>query len=92
MAVASISELKANLSRYLREVKRGGEIEVLERGRPVARLLPAVTDGDDDLDRLITLGLVKPGRGDPAQILDHPPIELPVSIREALEEERADRV
>ena len=41
MQTASVSELKANLSRYLREVRRGGEVQVLNRGTPVARLVPA---------------------------------------------------
>ena len=31
MSTVSISDLKANLSRYLREVRRGGEIQVLDR-------------------------------------------------------------
>ncbi len=91
MTVASVTELKANLSSYLRRVKRGDEIDVLERGRPIARLLPAVDDSDGDLDRLVSLGLVTPGHGDSARILNQPPIELPVSISEALEDERADR-
>ena len=36
MTAVSISDLKANLSRYLREVRRGGEVHVLDRGAPVA--------------------------------------------------------
>lgn len=36
MTTVSISELKANLSRYVREVRRGGEVQVLDRGKPVA--------------------------------------------------------
>jgi len=38
MKKASISILKAHLSRYLDAVKSGEEIIVTERGRPVARL------------------------------------------------------
>jgi prevent-host-death family protein len=38
MTTVSVSELKAHLSRYLREVRRGGEVQVLDRGRPVAGL------------------------------------------------------
>jgi prevent-host-death family protein len=39
MITVPISDLKADLSRHLREVRRGGEIQVLERGTPVARLV-----------------------------------------------------
>ncbi len=38
MKKASISTLKAHLSRYLDAVKSGEEIIVTDRGRPVARL------------------------------------------------------
>jgi len=38
MKKASISILKARLSRYLDAVKSGEEVIVTERGRPVARL------------------------------------------------------
>ncbi|MDD9980998.1 MAG: type II toxin-antitoxin system prevent-host-death family antitoxin [Gammaproteobacteria bacterium] len=36
MTTASVSDLKANLSRYLREVRRGGEVQILDRGAPVS--------------------------------------------------------
>lgn len=36
-----IRELKTHLSRYVREVKNGDEILVSERGRIIARLVPA---------------------------------------------------
>ena len=36
MITVSITVLKANLSRYIREVRKSGEIEVLHRGTPIA--------------------------------------------------------
>ena len=36
-----VRELRQNLSRYLDRVKAGEELEVTERGRLVARLVPA---------------------------------------------------
>lgn len=36
-----IRELKTHLSKYLRNVKNGGEVIVSERGRVVARIIPA---------------------------------------------------
>ena len=93
MTTASISDLKANLSRYLREVRRGGEVQVLDRGAPVARLVPPGTDDDEGIrERLIGTGMLRPGEGCSAAILDEPPLELPVSLSQALTEERSDRL
>jgi prevent-host-death family protein len=38
-----IAELKSQLSRYLRAVERGAEIEVTDRDRPIARIVPAAS-------------------------------------------------
>ncbi len=94
MTVASVSDLKANLSRYLREVRRGGEVQVLDRGAPVARLVPPATGCDDGgvRERLVSAGLLRPGKGGAAAILDEPPLVLPESISEALVEDRTDRL
>ena len=93
MATVSISELKANLSRYLREVRRGGEVQVLDRGRPVARLVPTVAEKNPGVrERLISQGLLRPGKASAAAILAEPPLVLPVSISEALAEDRNDRL
>jgi prevent-host-death family protein len=41
MKTVTVSKLKASLSEYLRLVKAGDEVLVTERGRPVAKLVPA---------------------------------------------------
>ena len=93
MSTVSISELKANLSRYLREVRRGGEVQVLDRGAPVARLVPAAAGDDQGVrERLIGTGLLRPGKGSAASGLDEPPLALGVSISQALSEDRTDRL
>ena len=93
MTTVSISELKANLSRYLREVRRGGEIQVLDRGAPVARLVPAAASDDQGVrERLIGTGLLRPGKGSAASVLDEPPLALGVSVSQALSEDRTDRL
>ena len=93
MTTASISELKANLSRYVNEVRRGGEVQVLDRGMPAARLVPAALGNDPKaLDRLVSRGLIRPGKGDPAAVLKEPPLEVPVSLVYALLEGRDDRL
>ena len=38
-----VAELKQNLSRYLRAAERGGEVEVTDRDRPIARIVPIRT-------------------------------------------------
>jgi prevent-host-death family protein len=94
MARVSVSELKANLSRYLREVRRGGEVEIVDRGVPIARLVAVESrpDSDERHERLVRAGVLRRGRGDASEILDSPPIVLRTSILKALEEERADRL
>ena len=93
MTTASISDLKANLSRYLREVRRGGEVQVLDRGAPIAKLVPPSAQDDRGVRaRLIGNGLLRPGKGGTAAILNQPPLALPVSLSEALAEERTERL
>ncbi|MDE0249292.1 MAG: type II toxin-antitoxin system prevent-host-death family antitoxin [Gammaproteobacteria bacterium] len=92
MTAVSISELQANLSRYVREVRRGGEVQVLDRGTPVARLIPITTDGDGIRERLISEGVVRPGRGGAGALLREPLLALPVSVGQALADGRDDRL
>jgi len=40
MTTVRIAELKARLSEYLRRVRRGHEVTVLDRETPIARLVP----------------------------------------------------
>lgn len=93
MTTVSVSELKANLSRYLREVRRGGEVQVLDRGTPVARMVPAVDADHEGLRELmVRKGIVRPGTGQVGEILSTPPIELAVGLLRALAEDRNDRL
>jgi prevent-host-death family protein len=68
-----IRDLRANLSRWLREVRSGREVVVTDRGEPVARLLPAA-GRDDPLADLIARGLASPPLA-PAEPVD--PRRLP---------------
>lgn len=96
MKTVSVSELKAHLSRYLRDVRRGGEIQVLDRGVPVARLTAAGHGGEAGADvhraELIRAGVLRPGSGDAAALLDRPALELPIDLRGSLTADREDRV
>jgi prevent-host-death family protein len=96
MKTASVTELKANLSRYLRMVRRGSEVQVLERGVPIARLvgLGNVAPAEQDrLERLERAGLLRRGTSDASWLLDEHPIEAQgADISGALSDEREDRV
>lgn len=65
MRSAAVSSVKARLSEYLRHVKAGEEVLIVERGRPVARLSPLVRRGTerDYLARLEQQGLIRLGPG-----------------------------
>ena len=65
MKTASVSTLKAKISEYLAQVKRGEEVIVTERGRPVARITPIpkeVTE-DERINRLVAQGVLQPPTG-----------------------------
>ena len=95
MKTASVSDLKAHLSRYLRLVQKGGEIQILDRGVPVARLVAASGVGepaDARLDRLVASGIVRRGSGGIHEVLAAPAIGAPdADLRRALDEDREDR-
>lgn len=44
MRAVKISEFKAQLAKYLREVRNGQEIEILDRGTPVACVTPIISE------------------------------------------------
>jgi prevent-host-death family protein len=95
MTSVSVSDLKARLSRYLREVRRGGEVQVLDRGVPVARLTGlrgAAAEVEDRRARLVEAGILRPGRGDAAAVLPPEPLAVPGGLGEALGAVRIDRV
>ena len=74
MTRVSVSELKAQLSKYLREVRRGGEVQILDRGVPVAMIvaIPAIrgkADDDAAAIRLIGEGVLRAGTGDARAML-----------------------
>ena len=85
-----IRELRQDLSRYLRRVRRGERLVVTERGRPLAVLSPWAEEGDV-IDQLVAAGRMRRGAGG---VLAIGPLERPVSRAgsEALEDERADRL
>jgi prevent-host-death family protein len=63
MRSIGVRELRQQASRYLREVERGRTIEVTDRGRPVARLLPVPRSSR--VEALLASGEISPAAGDP---------------------------
>jgi prevent-host-death family protein len=63
MKTVTVTQAKAGLSGLLRRVQRGETIVILHRGKPIARLAPAVAghgEGDDArLARLERAGIVR---------------------------------
>lgn len=58
MRTVNISELKNNLSYYLRQVRQGKEITIKNRDRVIARIVPSA-DYDEELLELAAQGKVK---------------------------------
>ena len=72
---ASIADVKARLSEYVRRVKAGQEVVVTDRGVPVARLtgLEVGERRATRRKRLAGVGALKPGKGRVRRVLQTPP-------------------
>lgn len=95
MKKARIAELKNNLSRYLEHVRGGGSVLVLDRDRPVARIVPLARESEDAdeagerLARLERRGLIRRGAGGRLEWLTrHKPLRLRGSVLRDLLDER----
>lgn len=83
MKQARIAELKARLSEYLRAVRRGESVTVLDRDTPVARIVPIRRPG-------LRVRKPAPGTPPPGRVL--PPVgEVSLDVVELLLEERQGR-
>jgi antitoxin (DNA-binding transcriptional repressor) of toxin-antitoxin stability system len=93
MKYAKIGQLRDGLSRYLDQVRDGNEILVLDRDRPVARIVSAggpAPGGDGQ--RLLDLerrGLLRRGKGRyPAGLKRGQPVKVRGSVLADLRSER----
>ena len=66
MRSIGVRELRQQASRYLREVEAGTSIEITDRGRPVALLVPVPTEGA--LAQLAVSGRLASAQGDLLEI------------------------
>ncbi len=62
-STVGVRELRQNLSVYLRRVRQGEALEVMEHGQLVAMLIP-VPEPSTPLNRLIALGRASTPEGD----------------------------
>ena len=101
MIRATISEVKDGMSAYLRRVKSGESVLVMERRTPIARIIPVGLDSDggregDSVDREAKLArleragiVVRRGSGSPLDVLGQP-LRSGAGVLEALLEERSE--
>ena len=83
MTNVRIADLKARLSEYLRRVRRGDVLTVLDRETPIARIVPH----GDDRHRL-TVRHPGPDGPAPCQVPLPPPLKVGVDVVALLLEER----
>jgi antitoxin (DNA-binding transcriptional repressor) of toxin-antitoxin stability system len=91
MRTASVSELKSRLSEFLRLVRGGDTVMVMDRGHPVALLGPC-QGVESELAELRDAGLVRVGSGEiPADFWTRSRSKDPqASVRAAVREEREE--
>ncbi len=91
-STVTVTELEADLSESLRQVKAGEEVLVTEHGRPIARIVPlSVPEAEETkLLRLAEQGLIRLGSGHiPESFWDLPrPADPEAKVRAAVLEER----
>ncbi len=89
MKQVGVRELRQHASRLLKRVAAGESLEVTDRGRPVALLVPVPER--EGLDELVAAGRARSGEGHLSKL--GPPLPLPSGARppsEVLEWLRAD--
>lgn len=90
MTRIGVRELRQHASRYLEEVKRGGRVEVTERGRLVA-LLVGPSPARTARDHLVELGGLLPASQQFSLPERRSVLEGATAASEALQELRAER-
>lgn len=83
MEGVKVGELKARLSEYLRRVRRGHAVTVLDRDTPIARIVPYATEATG-----LTIRRPIAGAGKPSEVRLPPRLKTDVDIDALLMEER----
>lgn len=95
MRAVNIGDLKKKFGRYFAAVRRGEELVVTDRGKPVARIVPLDTDDEEpELAELIALGMARPRKTReplPKSFWTDPLAETTIDLRELIREDRDAR-
>lgn len=83
MKSVGIAELKSHLSEHLRDVQRGEVVTVLDRSKPVARLVPVVGPAEP-----LVVRPAREGSGAPGRVPLPPRLEPALDVVALLLEER----
>jgi len=89
MKVINVTELKAHLSKYLRQASRGARIVVADRDEPVALLGPLQSEPGAWHERLAHAGRLRLGTQQWSR-LSVSPTRTPVDIQRSLNDVRED--
>ena len=93
MRRASIAELKAKLSEYVAAARRGEDVIVTDRGRPVVRMTALENvSADQKIEEMVRKGILRPAQGKlPRDFFTRPrPGDPNSSVMKALLEEREE--
>jgi prevent-host-death family protein len=83
-----LRELRQHASRYIARVARGETVEVTQRGRLVARIVPAKPDTWEDL---VLRGDIIPAES-PGGLQDIVPVRTDFDVSAELQRQREDRL
>jgi antitoxin (DNA-binding transcriptional repressor) of toxin-antitoxin stability system len=89
MKAINVTELKANLSKYLRLASRGGRILVKDRDEPIAQLGPPEDAATSWAERLAAQGRLRLGSQDWARLRISPAgrhVDIQASLRAVRED------
>lgn len=82
-----VRALQQNASEIVHRAAAGESVEITDRGRPVARIVPI---GHDLLADLVASGQARPARMHPRDIPEPLPASGPVTLNEILAAQRSD--
>ncbi len=82
-----IRELRDQLSKWVARARKGEEVVITDRGKPVARLVPV--DGESNFDRLVREGVITPSRSKRRHIPK--PVDLGVKLSDYIDDGRGPR-
>lgn len=90
MKTINVAKLKSRLSEWLRLAAAGEEVVVLDRTRPIARIVPLDAPAEDCWESLARAGRIRLGSQD-WSTLKITPVRRRISAQKLLDDVRGDR-